>query len=66
MDNDGPDTKMTACLYGGISINTGGADKDVAVTGPGGGIVIAAASTEPQQNMGGRPVGSTNANKQKN
>jgi hypothetical protein len=28
MDNDGPDTEMTTCLDGGISINTGGADKD--------------------------------------
>ena len=66
MDNDGPNTEMTTCLDGGISINTGGADKDVVVMGPGDGIVIAAASTEPQRNMGGRPIGSTNANKQKN
>ena len=45
MDNNGPDTEMTTCLDGGISINTGGADKDVALTGPGNVIVIAAAFT---------------------
>ena len=66
LDNNGPDTVTTTCLDGGISIHTGGADKDVTVTGPDDGIVIAAASTEPQRNMGGRPVGSTNTNEQKN
>ena len=66
MDNNSPDTAMTTCLDGGISIHTGGADKDVALTGPDRRIVIATASTEPQQNVGSQPVGSTNTNKQKN
>ncbi len=51
MDNDGPDTATTTCLDGGVSIHTGGTDKDVTVTGPDNGIAIAAASTEPQRNM---------------
>ena len=41
IDNDGPDTATTMCLDGGISIHTGGPYKDVAVTGPDNGIVIA-------------------------
>jgi len=53
MDNDGPDTATMTCLDRGVSIHTGGADKDITVTGPDDGIVIAAASTEPQRNMGG-------------
>ena len=48
IDNNGPDTSMTPCLDGGISIHTGDSDKDVAVSGPDNGIVIPAASTEPQ------------------
>ena len=66
MDNDGPDTATRMCLDRGISIHTGGADKDVAVTGPDNVIITVAAFTEPQQNIGGQPVRSTNTNKQKN